>query len=212
MKLIYGTSNLAKIKAMREMLKETDIEMIGLNELKMSLPKIEEDGKNPLENARKKAFAYHQATGLPVFSCDSGLYFEGLEPELQPGVFVRRINGKELTDEEMISYYSNMARKRGGSLKAQYKNAICLVINSEHIFEDQGEDLSSGYFLLVDTPHKKREKGFPLDSLSVDPSSGCYYYDLEPESEWDFVREEGFRRFFEAALKKYAKTSLKKPV
>lgn len=41
---------------------------------------------------------------IPVFASDSGLYIEGIEAERQPGVHVRRVGGKELTDEEMIDY------------------------------------------------------------------------------------------------------------
>ena len=37
---------------------------------------------------------------------DNNLFIEGIPDELQPGVFVRRINGKELNGDEMIEYYT----------------------------------------------------------------------------------------------------------
>ena len=62
---------------------------------------INEDGKNPLENAEIKARTYFEAFQIPVFSCDSGLYFDELQEDEQSGLHVRRINGKELTDDEI---------------------------------------------------------------------------------------------------------------
>ena len=40
---------------------------------------------------------------MPVFSCDSGLYFD---EALQPGTCVRRVNGRELT--ERTTLHDNM--------------------------------------------------------------------------------------------------------
>ena len=45
---------------------------------------------------------------------DNNLYIEGLPDEKQPGTHVRRINGKELNDEEMIEYYSKLGNEYGG--------------------------------------------------------------------------------------------------
>ena len=95
MKLLYGTGNPAKLDVMRRRLADLGIELIGLKDLgEVRLPEIIEDGKTPLENARKKAEAYFEALHMPVFSCDSGLYFDDVAEEDQPGVHVRTVNGK----------------------------------------------------------------------------------------------------------------------
>lgn len=127
MKLLYGTGNPAKLSAMKSRLEKIDIELISLNELKAegkTIPAVPEDGKTPLENARQKAVAYYKAFKMPVFSCDSGLYFDCVPDEVQPGVHVRNVNGKCLSDEEMIEYYGGLV-KQYGNLTARYKNAIC---------------------------------------------------------------------------------------
>lgn len=70
MKLLYGTSNLAKLSAMRNRLGQLDIELIGLNDLRAegkSIPEVIEDGNTPLENARLKAMAYYEVFQIPVF-------------------------------------------------------------------------------------------------------------------------------------------------
>ena len=57
MKILYGTTNNGKLQAMKNALKEFDIELIGLNDLEGALPHIKEDGVTPLENAEIKAKA-----------------------------------------------------------------------------------------------------------------------------------------------------------
>ena len=70
-------------------LKELDIELIGLDELDCEFPCINENGHTRLENAKIKVKAYYEAFHMPVFSCGSGLYFDELKEEEQPGLYVR---------------------------------------------------------------------------------------------------------------------------
>lgn len=195
MKILYGTGNPAKLDSMRRRLSSLGIELIGLKDIDMEIPSVVEDGATPLENARKKALGYYRAFRMPVFSCDSGLYLDGVAQDEQPGVHVRTIHGKYLTDEEMLAHYSALAKKYG-DLKARYRNAICLVMDEEHMYEAMEESMASEPFLITAVPHEKRKKGFPLDSLSLDIKTGKYYYDLG-ESELDQVAvEDGFLEFF----------------
>ena len=41
---------------------------------------------------------------IPTIGMDNNLFIEELPEEKQPGTYVRRVNGKELSDEEMILY------------------------------------------------------------------------------------------------------------
>ena len=199
MKILYGTTNNGKLQAMKNALKEFDIELIGLNDLEGALPHIKEDGVTPLENAEIKAKAYFEAFHIPVFSCDSGLYFEELLPEEQPGLHVRRVNGKELTDEEMIEYYAALAGKHGGKITGRYRNAIYFILEEDRHFSSMDMSIATEPFVLVTKPHEKRVKGFPLDSLSVDIATGKYYYDLEVKDVSTSV-DDGVRVFFREAL------------
>lgn len=205
LKLLYGTGNAAKLEAMRNRLAELDVEILGLQDIDREIPEVKEDGATPLENARMKALAYYEAFGIPVFSCDSGLYFEGVPEEIQPGVHVRTVNGKYLTDEEMLEYYIGLARKYG-DLRARYRNAICLVMDREHVYESMAESLASQLFLLTARPHSEvRHKGFPLDSLSVDLETGEYFYDLEEEQVDQVAVEDGFLQFFQEVVQEYGR-------
>lgn len=201
MKLLYGTVNTAKIKHMKDMLKGLEIEIIGLNDVNVNVSNIDESGNNPLENAKIKAMAYFKEYKEPVFSCDSGLYIEGIDDNSQPGVHVRRVNGKVLNDEEMIEYYTRLAMQNGGEVKAKYKNAIALILDEDTIYAYDGDDISSELFIITSKPHEKRNPGFPLDSISVEIKSKKYYLDLDIyETNYDNKIAEGFRNFFMNAL------------
>lgn len=203
MKILYGTGNPAKLEAMRSRLENLDIGLIGLNELKAEghiIPNIQETGNTPLENARQKAMAYYEAFKMPVFSCDSGLYFDNVPDEVQPGVHVRNMKGKCLSDEEMIEYYGGLAKKYG-NLTARYKNAICFIMDENNIYEAMEPSMESEKFILTDIPHSAvRRKGFPLDSMSVDIKTNQYYYDLPADKLEQVAVEDGFLMFFRKVL------------
>lgn len=203
MKLLYGTCNSAKLSSMKDRLEILGIELIGLNNLKengLTIPAVCEDGKTPLENARQKATAYYNAFHMPVFSCDSGLYFDNVPDEIQPGVHVRRVNGVSLSDEQMIEYYAGLV-KQYGNLTARYKNAICFVKDENHIYESMVSSIESEAFILTDKPHSKiRKEGFPLDSMSIDIKTNQYFYDLPPKKEEQDMDEDGFLVFFRDVL------------
>jgi 8-oxo-dGTP diphosphatase len=203
MKLLYGTGNPAKLSAMKSRLEQLDIELIGLNDLRAEgkiIPEVVEDGNTPLENARLKALAYYEAFRISVFSCDSGLYFDNVPDEIQPGVHVRNIKGKCLSDHEMLKYYSGLA-KDYGKLVARYRNAICFVMDEKHIYEAMEPNMESQKFILTDKPHGTiRKKGFPLDSISLDIKTYQYYYDLPEDRLEQVAVEDGFLEFFKNVL------------
>lgn len=204
MKLLFGTGNQAKLSVMRSRLETIGIELIGLNDLRAegkAVPEVIESGRTPLENARLKAEAYYKAFGMPVFSCDSGLYFDNVPDEIQPGVHVRNVNGSCLSDKEMVEYYSGLARQYG-DLIASYKNAICFIIDEKHIYESMDDLMASEKFILTDKPHSAiRKKGFPLDCMSIDIKTHKYYYDLADDELEQFAVEDGVLRFFEKIIK-----------
>lgn len=198
-KLLYGTGNPAKLNAMKKRLSGLGITLVGLKDLGCEIPEVAEDGKTPLENARKKAVAYFEAFRIPVFSCDSGLYIDGVPKNEQPGVHVRRVNGKVLSDEQMIVHYSSLAKKYENPT-ARYRNAICFVADEKHIYEAMEPSMGSSAFILTSKPYPVMKKGFPLDSLSVDIKTGKYYYELIGNELDRLAVEDGFAEFFRKIL------------
>ena len=200
-KILYGTTNKGKMQAMRTALESFDLEIVGLNDMEGELPIIEENGTTPLENAKIKAKAYYERFKMPVFSCDSGLYFDELDEKEQPGLYVRRVGGKELTDDEMIEYYAALARRHGGKITGQYRNAIFFVLDEQHCYSSMDESIFTEKFIMTAIPHPKRIEGFPMDSLSIDISTGKYYYDLDVKDVSTSV-DDGVRKFFKQIFAK----------
>ena len=200
MKILYGTTNKGKLQAMEKSVKPLNIELIGLNDLNCELPAINENGRTPLENAEIKARAYYEAFHMPVFSCDSGLYFDELEEDEQPGIHVRRVNGKELNDDEMIAHYASLAERHGGKITGRYRNAIYFILDEKHHYSSMDMSIATEPFILGTKPHSKRVEGFPLDSLSIDIKTGKYYYDLEVKDVSTSV-DDGIRKFFSEVLR-----------
>ena len=197
MNFIYGTKNKSKLEHMKNILSDLHITVEALD---AAVIDVEETGNDILENAKIKALHYYKQVKRPIFSCDSGLYFEGVEKQDQPGKLIRRVHGKTLTDDEMLVHYGGLAKKYGGSLIAKYHNAICVVLDEEHIITYDGEELSSVPFKIVEKPHPKRKDGFPLDALSVEIHSNEYYDDLQDYSSDSDGLINGFQAFFKRLL------------
>lgn len=202
MKLLYATGNEAKLLGMRDWTADLGVELIGLRDMHCPVPEVEEDGATVLENARKKAHIYYDAFRIPLFSCDTALYFENVPDEYQPGVHARRVCGVNASDERRQAYYAELARKFG-DLRAYYQHAICLILDEEHIYEEAPPVLESERFLITSTPHPKGmiRNGFPLDCLSKELKSGKYFYDLEESPEDRLAGNKEFHTFFEKILK-----------
>ena len=173
MKLLFATTNPAKIKRYKSRLAENGIELITIKDLDLKLD-INENGKNALENAYIKAKTYYDATKIITIGMDDNLFIEELPQEKQPGTHVRRVNGKVLTDEEMIEYYSNLAKEYGGKLTAKWVYGM-VIYNGK---EAKEYTWSKSHFYFVDKPCDKRNPGYPLDSITIVPEYNKYYLDL----------------------------------
>lgn len=197
MRLLFGTKNPAKLAAMQRRLAPLQIEIIGLQDMMVQASDMPETGSTPLENARQKAMLYYKTFHMPVFACDTGLYLENVPDHCQPGVHVRTVGGCCLNDEEMAAYYAGLARQYGnGNLTARYQNAVCLVMDEDHIYEAMDPSMESRPFRITDRRHAIRRAGFPLDSLSVDIETGKYFYDLPDDYADRLAVEDGFLLFF----------------
>ena len=176
MKVLFATTNPAKVKKYKDLLAEKGIELITIKDLDFKLP-IDENGKDAIENAYIKAKTYYDRTKIPTIGMDNNLFIEELPEEKQPGTHVRRINGKELNDEEMIEYYTNLVKENGGKLTAKwvYGMVICSR-KSVNKFT-----WSKDHFYFVDKPCEKRNPGYPLDSISVMPESKKYWLEYPEE-------------------------------
>ena len=177
-KVLFATGNPAKAKRFLDGLNRKGIELLTLKDIDAKI-EVDENGKNAIENAIIKVRAYSNAIDIPVFAMDDNLYLEGVPEEKQPGTLVRRVNGKRLTDEEMIDHYIKLVNTYGktGKLTCRWVYGIAIIVNGiESTYTWSKED-----FYMVNKPSKKSDPGYPLNSISINKKLNKYFTDMTEE-------------------------------
>ncbi|RII32817.1 XTP/dITP diphosphatase [Clostridium chromiireducens] len=135
-KLILASNNKKKIKEMKEILKDLDIEVMSLENEKIDIDVVE-DGNTFEENAKKKAkeiYEYVIERGdkdFIVLADDSGLAVEYLNGE--PGIYSARYAGEHGNDAK--NNEKLLENLRGVEATDRTAKFICQLA----MFTDQGE-------------------------------------------------------------------------
>ena len=177
-KVLFATGNPSKAKRFLKQLQEKGIELITIKDIGAEI-EVEENGKNAIENALIKARAYSKVIDIPVFAMDDNLYLENVPEKKQPGMYVRRIDGKRLNDDEMIEYYSSLVKEYGtnGKLTCRWVYGMAVINNGkESTYTWSKED-----FYMVDIPSNKINPGYPLDTISINKKLNKYFTDITKE-------------------------------
>lgn len=177
MELFFATSNEAKLKRFNK-LECQGIKILGLKDVNVDID-IDENGKNAIENAIIKAKAYYDKLSITTMAMDDNLYIENIPDDLQPGMYVRRVNGKRLNDDEMINYYSNLAKTYGdnGVLTARWVYGLAIIKDGNiKTYTWSKED-----FYITSKVSPKRRVGYPLDSISINKKLNKYFTDITEE-------------------------------
>jgi XTP/dITP diphosphohydrolase len=159
MKLLMATSNRGKLGEVRALLAPQGIEVLGLGDLEEQV-EIVEDADTFEGNARKKALALFEATGLAVLADDSGLTVEALNGA--PGVYSARFAGEDATDagnnEKLLAELEGLpADQRGAAF------VCCMVLL-------RGEDdvlVAEGRFTGRISDAIRGEGGFGYDPVFI---------------------------------------------
>ena len=169
--ILFATGNASKVVRFSEKLREKGILLNPLKDVNINI-NIEENGKTAIENAEIKARAYYEATKMTTMAIDDTMYIEGIPEDKQPGVYVRRVNGKRLTDEEMIEHYTNLVKTYGkdGKLNTKWISGLVIIKDGSILTYT---DVTSEYY-LVDTPVKDMREGYPLSSILVNKRTNKY--------------------------------------
>ena len=171
--ILFATGNESKVNRFKEKLLERGILLKSLKDININL-EVEENGKTAIENAEIKAKAYYDVTKITTMAMDDTMYIDDIPEDKQPGVFVRRVNGKRLNDEEMIEYYTNLVKTYG----------------------------KDGKYYLVDTPAQDMIEGYPLSSILVNRKVNKYdIYLSEEDKKIGQADDAGFIDFIEKTIK-----------
>lgn len=198
-KLFYATNNQSKLHNMRYRLRDYPVEVLCPEALSLHI-EVEENGSTAVENALHKASAYFRRVQLPTIAADSGVTLTGVAEEDQPGLFVRRVHGRVLTDDEMIEHYAGLARKSGQPCTLQYATGIALI-TAEGV---RTMELLDRPLQLCPEPNQNRKhRGNPLDVVTK-TADGRYVNELSDEERTDHDRqgEQQFTNFVVSTLLK----------
>ena len=185
-KVLFATGNESKAKRFKDGLLRNGIEIITIKDIDEDI-EVLEDGKDAIENALIKARAYAKVLDMPVFAMDDSLYIDNIPDDKQPGLYVRRVNGKRLSDEEMLTYYSNLAHEYGedGKLTCRWVYGIAVIndgVESTYTW-------SKNDFYIVDKLSDKIDPGYPLNTISINKKLNKYFTDMTKE-DYDTVKED----------------------
>lgn len=186
-KILFATGNMAKVNRFLEGLLAKDIQILTLKDIDVNL-NIEENGKDAIENALIKARAYYEKTKIPTLAMDDTLYLENVPTNKQPGMYVRRVGGKTLTDDEMISYYSSLAKEYGknGKLTARWIYGMALIKDGK----EYTYTWSKNDFYIVSTPSNIINPGYPLNTISINKKLNKYFTDMTAEDKLEVKEDE----------------------
>ena len=185
--ILFATNNPSKVKRFEKGLLEKGIKIKTLNDFNFDI-EVEENGRNAIENALIKARVYSKLVDIPVMAMDDNLYLENVPEDKQPGMYVRRVNGKRLSDEEMIEYYSNLAKEYGvdGKITCRWVYGMAIIFNGkENTYTWSKDD-----FYLVDKPTNKINPGYPLNTISINKKFNKYFTDITEEDKKSFHEDE----------------------
>ena len=194
MKVLIATKNKGKIEKYSSILKKIGLDFYTLNDIDLDL-QINENGETTTENAIIKARGYFEKVNTPVLADDSGLIIDKLPPEKQPGIYVKRHNGKELNDEEILNLYSKEIEEVGGESTGAFVISISIIDENGNIHTKETKHKR----LFVSEPDTNRIPGYPLSSLVYDKETNMYmtekkkkgikvYEEDKFKDEYDFIK------------------------
>ena len=164
-KLIFATSNQGKMKEIREILKDMNMEVLSLKDAGIDVD-IVEDGATFEENALIKARAIRDLTGCIVLADDSGLEVDALNKE--PGIYSARYAGENTSyDIKNNLLLERLAGVPDEERTARFVCAIAAVLpdKSDLVVRETME----GYI----GDHAEGENGFGYDPIFFLDEFGC---------------------------------------
>lgn len=158
MKLLLATHNRHKIKEIKDALKNSDFEILSLDDFP-DMPEVIEDGCTLEQNSLKKAKEIFTHAGITTLADDTGLLVDYLNGE--PGVYSARWAGEGCTYEDnnkkMLSLLSGVpADKRTAAFRC------VITLYGKGILETSAGELKGR---IIETP--KGIDGFGYDPVFI---------------------------------------------
>ena len=165
MKIIFATTNNNKINRLKNLLENTDIEILSLNNLPYKIKEPNEKGKTPSDIALNKALYYyeHLRDKIPVLTQDDTIQLYDINEFNQPMLSIKEpVIEKygDFNDEFALKYYTKLASKYGGIIEMDFNYGFALV--SENLQQTESAQLRCQ---LVNTISSIIQPGYFLSSI-----------------------------------------------
>jgi XTP/dITP diphosphohydrolase len=201
-RIVIATHNAGKLVEMRDLLGLYGVEAVSAGEL--NLPEPEETGTTFAANARIKAEAAAQASGMPALADDSGLVVDALDGA--PGIYSARWAGPGKDFRLAMEKIEGMLRERDAftpqQRSAHFISVLCVAWPDGHVEEFEGRADGS----LVWPP--RGEEGFGYDPMFLPDGFGLTFgemsrdqkHGLPPQGQGLSHRARAFLKLAEACL------------
>src|SRR3990172_5278823 len=146
-RLLIATNNKGKIRELRDLLKDTGIDLLTPAQINLNL-NVMEDGNTYAENATKKAIAFARASGLVSLADDSGLEVDALDgaPGLYSSLYCPPLSlpppllkkkgggaGGGLTDADRRAYLLQNLQDKPQPWTARFHATIAIAIPASYL-------------------------------------------------------------------------------
>jgi XTP/dITP diphosphohydrolase len=170
-RLVLGTGNPGKVDELDALLADLSIDLVPASSLDAP-PEVVEDADTLEGNAKKKAEAFHQYSGLPALADDTGLEVAALDG--RPGVHTARFAGPDATPDDnkrrLLEVLDGVADRR-----ARFRTVVALVTDDAvHTFEGVCEGTI--------TTAPRGDGGFGYDPLFQPDGYDQTFAEMPPEA------------------------------
>ena len=195
-KVIFATSNAGKMKEVRSILEDLDVEVLSMKEAGVFVDVVE-DGTTFEENATIKATAIQKECGEIVLADDSGLEVDFLNKE--PGIYSARYMGEDTSYR--IKNKSIIDRLEGVEGEDRSARFVCAIAAA---FPDGTVEITRGTIEGQIGYEEKGENGFGYDPIFYVPEYGCTTAELMLEQKNEAShRGKALRKMKEIIREKY---------
>jgi len=170
-RLLLATNNRGKLQELLPLLGDLSLQLVTPDDLGLRL-EVEETGTSYAENARLKAEAFAEASGLLTLADDSGLEVDALGGA--PGVYSARYAGADATDADRRAALLRALRTVPRPRPARFRCVIAIA--SPGGATTYFEGVCEGEILL----EERGTHGFGYDPLFFVPDCGCTMAELPP--------------------------------
>ena len=199
MKIIFATGNAGKVREVKAILADLNMEVLSMKEAGVEA-EAEENGKTFIENAIIKATDIQsRVSDAIVMADDSGLVVDALNGE--PGIYSARYLGEDTPySVKNADIIRRLEGKEIPERSARFVCAIAAVLPDGTVLTTEGT--IEGYI-----GYEERGKGgFGYDPIFMVPEKGCTTAELSAEAKNEISHRGKALKAMKNELKKYLKS------